>query len=232
MLELGGGSQSLANLKIPPEIMSGVSILDDMTNESYEKILNALKTAPTSFVYKRELTAWVSSEVPEVSTASVEKLIETLTSFSRVPDRARVSLSQMVGDITSHLKSSSHEKDTLPLQERLSSLIPLESLKVIEVKAKELQMQGERLLMTAKVITDARPVFADKVGETPAAMVIIQALQIRFYDSGSGDSKEMYISLDSKDIGELKKMLQRAEEKSECLKNTFKSAGIKIVDLD
>jgi hypothetical protein len=116
--------------------------------------------------------------------------------------------------------------------ERLSSLLALDSLDLIGIRAKELQMQEERQLLDATILTDLRPVFGQKNDFSSA--IIVHTLKINIHDSGSSSNthREIHIALDAKDIGDLKKTLERAEEEALSLKSRLDAAGIRIVNLE
>lgn len=235
MSRLGGRTSFLAKLQIPERYISGLSLLASMSDDSFEQILNALKRALSTFVTKRELSAWITLEAPTISPDDIEKIIDALASFYRVRVRSDVPITKLVEDIASDIRQSSPDLTTENaklFEGRLSALLVLDSLNVVEVKAKELQMEDERLLVEAKIFTDLRPVFGEKISGLPAAMVITQSLKLTFYESPVGSPKEIYIAMDSKDIKDMKATLERAEEKALNLKDSLGAAGIRIIDLE
>jgi hypothetical protein len=225
----------LAELQIPERYKSGLSLLASMSDDSFERLLDALKRAPSTFATKRELSVWITSEAPTIPPADIEKIIEAITSFYRVRVRSDVPVPKLVEDIASTVRQSSPDltaENAKLFEGRLSALLVLDSLNVVEVKAKELQMEDERLLVEAKIFTDLRPVFGEKIIGPPAAMVITQSLKLTFYESPAGSPKEIYIAMDSKDIKDMKATLGRAEEKALSLKDSLSAAGIRIIDLE
>jgi hypothetical protein len=232
MLRMGGGQHPLASLKIPDQILPGVAVLNDIPEESYTKFLSALQQSPTTFSTRKELVAWIAPQTPEISSGDIEKIIDSLSAFYRVLQRAKISVADLVQDVLVSTKRKAIKIDDGTLSERLLSLIPIDSLNVIEMKAKELQMQGERLLVEARVITDARPIFGDTIGDSPVAMVVIQSLKLRFFEPGTGEFKDLHFSLDGADIRSLKETLDRAEEKARSLKGVFAKSDLKVVELE
>jgi hypothetical protein len=107
----------------------------------------------------------------------------------------------------------------------------LPSLNVVAVKAKELQMEAERTFCDARVITDLRPVFGGNVAESPTSMVIVHTLKVGYHGTNSARHRELFMSLDADDIAKLKKVLDRAEEKTKTLKSKLDAAGIRSLDL-
>ncbi len=111
--------------------------------------------------------------------------------------------------------------------ERLAALLALDSLNSIALKAKELQAESERTFCDARIITDVRPVFGENIEDSPA-MIIVHTLKIGFHESGH---KDIYVALDAGDIANLKKTLQRAEDKANKLKAILDKAGLRNLDL-
>jgi hypothetical protein len=228
--EVKEGRQPLGKLRIPDRFKPGLQLLAKIPSTSYEEILTAGSHAPSTFATNRELAAWIASEVPSLPEADVAKIIGSLTSLYRLRLRDDVSSSKLAADVA--IAASEFIANLGPeFEKRLATLLPLQFLNVTSVKAKELQIQGEKTLCDSKILTDIRPVFGESVGESPDAAIIIHTLKLGFHDSGSPSHRDIYISLDSDDISSLKKALERAEEKERSLRLVLEQAKIQLIDL-
>lgn len=227
-------------MKIPSRYKAGLSLLASIPEASYMQILEAMKVTPSTFLSNRELSAWMASEVKSVNLNDVEKILDSLTSLYRLRLRTNVPISRLATDVDVAARESIDGfKVTADasFKDRLASLLALESLNIITVKAQELQTDSERTFCEAKIITDIRPIFGEKVGDTPTAAIIVHTLRIGFHDSissphaSSSAHQDIYFALDEEDIGKLRKVLERAEEKARSLKSFLESTKVRFVDL-
>jgi len=117
------------------------------------------------------------------------------------------------------------------LRDRLSRLLGLDSLNLVDAKAKELQLEAEHMFCDTRIVTDLRPVFGGNVADSPEAMIIVHTLKIGYHDAGDQKHKEMFFSVDADDIAKLAEALKRAQDKTKVLKAKMDSVGIPTVDL-
>jgi hypothetical protein len=116
------------------------------------------------------------------------------------------------------------------LKERLTRLLAIESLNLLDAKAKELQLEAEHTFCDARIITDLRPGFGSNVSDPPGAMIIVHTLKLGYHDSLSQAHREMYLAVDADDVAKLAEVLKRAEEKSKALQEKLGSAGIWLIE--
>ena len=224
----------MAVLKIPEPYRAGLSVLACLTDDSYAEILNAAMRAPASFANHRELAVWIASEAKGLGSAEISKLISTLTALYRLRARYGIAVQKLASDVTAAARETVPNfkvPDGVDFEGRLAAMLGLESLNVLAVKAKELQTQSQRTFCDARVLTDVRPLFGENASELPTTAIIVHTLKLGFHDSGSPGHKDIYIALDAGDIAELRKVLQRAEEKTQSLKAVLDAAKLRSIDL-
>lgn len=118
--------------------------------------------------------------------------------------------------------------DELPsFRDRLTRLLTIESVN-IAVKAASLKLEYERRFCTARILTDARPVYAVDPSRPPSAAMIMHTLRISYHDDTS-ELREVYIAMDRDDMTTLRDLLDRAEEKASSLESLLAEAGVRIV---
>jgi hypothetical protein len=220
----------LANIKIPERFRDGLRLLATIPAPAYEELFAALRSAPSSFVTDRELSAWISSEVKAVPEADITKIVQTLASLHRLMLRTKVSVSKLAADAGGAARELFKDVGE-QIDERLSALLPLNALNIISEKGKELQAMGEKILHEAQILTDIRPVFGDSLDEAPKAAVVIHTLRIDYHESVTPPChRELFFSLDADDIAQLKKTLERAEAKEKSLRLVLEKAQLKSID--
>lgn len=110
---------------------------------------------------------------------------------------------------------------------RLARLLTI-TLLGIASKATILKAEYERKFCTARILTDARPVYLESPSNPPSAMMIMHNLRVTFHDD-TGAMRETYITMDDDDLATMRELVDRAEEKSKSLRSVFEKANIKIV---
>ena len=78
------------------------------------------------------------------------------------------------------------------LRDRLTRLLDIEALN-IAAKATLLHLEHEHRFCTARILTDARPVYGDDVETPPSTMVIGHTLKISYHEAD--DVRDIYIAL-------------------------------------
>lgn len=230
-------SSASSNLVIPARYRPGLVALLSVSSTTFDELYAALNRAPECTGHK-ELATWVSPEVKSVSSADVTKIIDTLTSLYRVRIRTERPIEVLARDIVSAMRETTpavpqiSEADAASFVERLSKLLSLKSLNVVETKALELKGEYDRTFCEANIFTDLRPVFRDRPEEAPAGMLLVYTLKLGYHDSHENRHREFHLSLDSSDLTALKKAIERAESKAKTLKNQLESAKIKAIELE
>jgi hypothetical protein len=223
----------MADLKIPERYRPGLKILAALTDKSFQDLSSAARRVPGPFVNFDELVSWLAPEVTSIPPTDLRKLVDSLSSLHRLLSR-RVSSKTLARDVRQSAVAnipSFVDTDGLLFEERLSELVELKAFEVVAVKAKELQTQTEKRFCDARILSDLRPVFGEDVESGPSAMVLTYTLKIGFHNAESAAHKDIYIALDEDDIRDLKKILERAEEKAKSLKILMSKSRIKTVDL-
>jgi len=111
---------------------------------------------------------------------------------------------------------------------RITRLLEIDSLS-IAAKATALQLEHANLFCSARVLTDARPVYGKEVSDPPVAMIITHELKIGYHEA-DGRLGEIYIGLGSQDLRSLMYHLGRAETKAKSLRTALDGSQLKFID--
>jgi hypothetical protein len=208
----------LPALNIPKNVRNGFAILRDIPDAVFNELLVEIErqAAPPS--------------VKNLSTTDIEQLVDAITAMSAVRASAEVSVEQFAADICESLRELGELKpDQEPrFSERLSRLLDIETLKVT-AKAFALYSEHEHLFCSARILTDARPIYIDDPSAPPMAMIITHTLKIDYHGAG-GRLHEIYIGMGSNDIDEIRDVLDRAEKKAKSLRAAFDANKIRFID--
>jgi hypothetical protein len=115
------------------------------------------------------------------------------------------------------------------LEERLAQLLDIGTLDATR-KARDLLVEHEHTLHSARILTDIRPVFGPNPDDDPTGALIVHMLKLSYHDE-SEDVKEIYIALDTGDSDYLIDMFRRAESKAESLKRVLERAKVPYIDV-
>lgn len=205
----------MSALDIPKTDVEGLSILREMPDASLGVLIANIEKSPTV------------TELPGVSPDDTKHAVDTLNTLYTIRAFNDVTTETFIEDICESLIESGDLKpnEEARLRERLSRLLEIELLK-ISAKAATLQTEHERLLCSARVLTDARPVYGASASDKPAAMIITHELKLTFHEGPRGTLQEIYIGLGPGELEELRSQLQRAEEKAKSLREALRPTQI------
>lgn len=93
-------------------------------------------------------------------------------------------------------------------------------------KAGELLVQNERNYISARGLTDLRPLFGEDVAAGPVLFVIQHELQIKFKRKDREESEEFFVAMDERDIDNLIETLSRLKQKTDALAKHLERANV------
>ncbi|MFC4231249.1 hypothetical protein ACFOW1_05065 [Parasediminibacterium paludis] len=97
-------------------------------------------------------------------------------------------------------------------------------------KASELSSESGNVYLRSKILSEIRPVFDINVSNPVKAGMILHNLHIHYKAREEGPHEDIFLTLDSKDLIELKEAISRAENKEISLKAIFKKAEIETLE--
>ena len=204
--------------------------------------------------FEPTLTAFV--ELAPRTAAHVTKVVEELPEFTpmrRLVDAVADALPKKAKDVdaaalvsaVASLRSQLEDRDpkdvaesivdasraTISGDKRLAAIENLARLLAADAlvtlgRADDVITDHERVFSRARILTDVRPVFRDKPTETPTVAVIIEMLKIEYWGRGGSGRRSFYVALDEADLVGLRRVIDRALEKTETMKKVLSSAGL------
>ncbi|MFY9951431.1 MAG: hypothetical protein WAK27_22210 [Candidatus Sulfotelmatobacter sp.] len=222
----------MATIKIPDRYKPGLAVLAALPEEVFNQVIATLDTTPSAPRGQKELTAWLSSEAKSVTPTDLRKLVDTLASLYRLRVKSNVTSEVLATDVADAASKDARLGTSADIvRSRLTQLLAINALNLVDAKARELQLEAEHSFCDARMITDIRPVFGSNVSDSPEAMIIVHTLKLGYHDSASQTHKEMYVALDEDDIVTLTTLLKRTQDKTKALKKQMASVGIELVDI-
>jgi hypothetical protein len=208
-------------LTVPESDRIGLALLRELGDGEFNKLLADIAQSP--------------GPVPSINglgTAAAETLMDAIHSLYRVREYNEVSTDEFISDVCEALLEYKElTPDQQPqFRERLARVLSIDALKVA-AKAVSLSTEFEHGYCSARVLTDARPVYGKNPKEAPSAMIITHTLKLSYHDGERGGKlSDFYIALGSGDVSELREALERAEDKAKSLQTALGPSGIRVID--
>lgn len=164
-----------------------------------------------------------------------ESLIETLVSLNRQqitlfdqPLSISEYIEQVVEQVEATLSQTEFELDndkrSILIQLLQAALLPERGLGFI-LKISDLRTHHHKNFSRIQIVSDIRPVFpSDELVSMPHAALITHSLKLT-YQEQSGDFQDIFVGLDTEELYEIRKSIERAIEKAKMLDEFLSGAG-------
>lgn len=222
---------TLPELRIPPKRQPGLAKLQALSAEVASSLLAAIQKG----VHQVRSEHAAAADLPEIAGlthADTEEILGTLLSLYRVRANAEVTNEQFIEDVCDFMLSQERGEQRLPqtakgeFSDRLRKFLSIDDL-TRAAKAIVLRYEHEHPICRVRILTDARPLFAEDPNKLPEAAVIFHLLKIAYHDPD--DIRETFFALDETDLEQFKNAIVRAESKAETLRKFLESAGVKVI---
>lgn len=209
----------MAVVPLSKEDRAGLVILAGLDESVTQKLLAEIQRAPDTI-----------PAVAGLSAHEAERLMDALTSVYHGRAFFDVPVPEFVSDVCETLRHHNelNPNDEPRFRERLEKFLKVDALDVA-AKASVLFGEHEHLFCSARILTDARPVYGEVVAGPPKAFVLIHSLKIEYHGVG-GNLHEMYFRLGSGDLMSLRELVDRAEAKANSLREVFDATHIRVID--
>lgn len=224
---------NLMALSIPEHSHKALERLLSIDEETAEKLHEALSLKPHCLDLK-----CISKQVTEkagIARAEAEDLVQLLFSIYTVRYDREISVSKMIAELRAAVEKLAKPALTSAfaqpaVNDRLEKLLSLEASFGIVVKGMAILFDHPCHFHAARILTDARPIFLSDAGKGPVSFLIGHTLKITIHEDG--DDKDWFLALDSEDLEELKKTIDRALSKEKALTNALSAASFHVLGRD
>lgn len=114
------------------------------------------------------------------------------------------------------------------LQQRIIEILSIENLDLI-ARAHDVLLEHPQTFVSARIVSDIRPVFGDSVDEPPAAAVLVHMLNITYYNARRRE--RFAVALDQKDLDKMIDVLERARAKEKTLRSMIKAQDVSYIEV-
>lgn len=210
-----------------------ISISDD----SMEEFVEALSvTSPSLNI--RAIISTAVSRVKSIERSDVSKLVRAIISLYTVrlySDYSTSSIDEFVEEICQAMNRDGSkglvvtDENREHVKDRLKKILSLGTFG-IATKAITLRSEYQHVLCSARILTDARPIYGPNPNDPPNGVVIAHTLKICYHSEENPAIKEIYLALDADDIRKLRGLLDRAESKAKSFRLVFDPSKLLIFD--
>jgi len=194
-------------------------VLAEISPEFFASLHNALQIASPS-LETSELGAQIAKEVPGVSSGDIESILDAVASlytlrdfFGYDPNTLAEELSEIIREDEAFEEYSASARDELIA--RIRKLLSRGGVLEVVAKAKDLTTTHAKTFVSARIVSDLRPIFADDVTQEPSAISIVHTLKLVYHEGLQHN--EFFVALRAADVDNLKKLLDRTVTKSQTL---------------
>jgi hypothetical protein len=220
----------MPSLKIPDEALPDLKKIAELEQEFFDSLLKAVSEAEPTLT-RSQFENKISAKVASADKSAISTVLKTTLFFYRLKENAQISTEELGEAVLNSAVVSSSDKFTeetkKALKNRLTQLLNLDKTLGVTSKALDVMTEHERIFCTARILSDIRPVFSANAKDASGA-VIIHNLQIGYHQDGK--HTEFYVALDTSDIQKLKKVIERAEEKTLAMEAMLKRSTVPYLE--
>ena len=203
---------------LPPEEQAGLARIMALNEDQSSRLQVILQNAPITL--SREAFVAGLQPIEGVTAEDLEKIIWCLMYLTSYLVAGDIEVREFSQDVSVSFTGPPFDgpASAKQLADRLATFLAIDSLR-LRAKAVDLQVDHAHVLQGTRVLTEMRPVFQIGSASEVAGVLLYHTLKIQYYKDE--ESREIFITLDDRDIIKLKEDLERAEEKAKILRAIF-----------
>ena len=219
---------------IPESAYEPIRNLVQMDQKDFDALISGLTSAKPS-ISTPALSRHIAAACPKIPSAVISSIVSQVMTMEYLKQDSEMEAEEFAVAVAASAFCSASEdfefteSDANILEVRLTKIFQSDHILELNTKAIAVVTDHDNLYLSAKILTDARPVFNDD-GSALEAIAVVHMLRIHFENNSS--HKDFFTAMDVADLRKLKQVIERAERKAEVLKNTFKAANIPYLDIE
>ena len=209
-------------VSIPEDAKKAIRVLLHLPAQSIDRLHQVLQEEKPS-ISPKELAEKIFKKA-ELPLSEVQDLLSFFcnlhlyrTHQENVHEGAGVD--RILEDYVSDAEANTTHVTLDALKKLVGRFLPLDSI-FITVKVAKVFTDHEKVFFESAILTDLRPVFRPDVKEIPPVALIVHNLSIAYYEGR--EPRKAVFALDNKDLLHLKKVVEKALQKSESVKQLVK----------
>lgn len=222
----------MARLRIPPQYESGLIKIGKLREVSFRELIDLLATTPATLQH-RELVEQLNNNIEALSKDDLGDILGTLVSLSRTQILTELTMPKVAEYVCEAMEESQNEelrqsaKECEDLKSRLIALLNIESVACLG-KAVQVISDHDKVFISARTLSDIRPVFGTNLEDVPKGAAIIHSLTIDYQHRRRRDT--FCVAMDCEDIEALIATLSRAISKAKGMKKLLLESNVSFLN--
>lgn len=227
----------MVKITIPEEYRVGFFELLRLNEDQARELVAALKEArPTR--NRGALREGVVSKVETIDRPDLTEILDTLVSLFGLQDSLDLATPEFVNTVSEAMERSeleglafAGEENRESFEALLAEILEVDNL-AVTAKAISLVYEQDHIVHGGfRVMTDLRPVFgSDPADASTLAAMVTYTLNFEYHEGS--EIKELFASLNARQVDELIRSLERAKVKAESLERALEGTPIRYVDAE
>lgn len=213
--------------RLPKEYEKSLLLMLQFREASWDAVISTLETIRPTLIAGDEFAKKLA-ENDDVSVSRSEAVAMMQAVFSlymlylNYGAPAEQFVEELAGDIVETLDE--HEVDVSLFKVKFPHILRCEETLGVAVKGVSLLYDEEKVLSSAKIVSDIRPIFLSDPTQDPPSVLIVHSLRLQFLENNR--ESEIYMALDASDLKELKNVIDRAMAKEKTLTSLLAKASV------
>lgn len=218
----------MAELKIPESQLDGLKVMMSVDTDSFEQALACIDTASPIKGFN-DLLANLSKEL-DISKEKAFSFVNVLISLHGLAQDRLILLEKLADDVTEFLSKrlSLDREAAATTRSKLEYFLRSTDSLALLSRARSVLTDNQRTFSSCRILSDIRSVYTHNPESVPSAAVILHNLKLVYWNGM--DKKEFFVTLDTEDLQELRKTVERAEKKTASLKAIVEKADLGYID--
>jgi hypothetical protein len=208
---------------VPEGLRPAIQTLIELDQRKTDSLMEALK-AVTPTLDTEDLAAQLAEQLKGVLDGqTVEMLTGGLVAIASGPGASEMSPKDFAEGIAESPDLVVPAKERGRARDRVLSFMGITPL-VITARALDVLNEQPARFLSARVLTDLRPVFGADIDASPAGAIIVHNLRISY--SVARRQEQFFVALDSEDLDTLEGVITRARRKAKSMSSILRSAHV------
>lgn len=208
----------MANISIPEQVKEGFVFISKMKINDLDSLVNVLNS-----IRSGEKLNDVEERLVEFFGKNSRVLLQTILSFSGLLEKEDSTVKEVAKNLSESFLAE-NEKLTdgeFELEKNLEIILSNCGSLRKNINSRNSAFDNESVLSSSKLITDLRIIFEDDLSNKNRDAVILHKLHLEYHNNFN--DKELYLTLDLKDLNKLKSEIDRAIEKDQVIRDDYKN---------
>lgn len=211
----------MSRIAIPTPVLPGIKYISGLDKVKITKLVNYITLLPIEIEFStvaEELDALLEIQ-------SGRNLLQTIMSFNNLFENNNEENKKVAESLANSYIDLSGDELSKKVKGVLINNLYLILSNFTSVKqiidAREIYSSNENNLSDLSMITDLRLIFKENIEDKDRSAIIIHKLDLVY--SNNNNFKELYLTLDIKDLNKLKVLIENAIQKDQILRDDYKN---------